>query len=88
MIFMTTHYATSHRFGKAFVSVDNRTATKVSVWYADEETPRKRFVGHEAFDDAMNFALDLSDDEDFSAPTNESVAIALGGIPADDDSDY
>jgi hypothetical protein len=85
---MTIHYPTSHRFGKALVSVDDRKATKVSVWYADEDTPRKRFSGDTAYDDAMNFALDLADDEDFIMPSNESIAIALGGIPADDDSDY
>ena len=87
---MTTHYGTSHWFGDVFVSVDNRNATKVSVWVSDEETPRKRFAGSDAYGDAMDFAIDLDYQLGSEAPvvTSESVAIALGGIPADDDSDY
>jgi hypothetical protein len=87
---MTIHYPKDYRFGNALVQMDNRTATKVSVWYADEATPRKRFSGSEAYDDAMNFAQDLSDSEGYiaSMPSAEAVAIALGGIPADSDSDY
>lgn len=87
---MTTHYPTSYNFGDTLVSVDNRTATKVSVWYDGEPTPRKRFTGDDAYNDAMNFAQDLEDSMGYEAPmvTNESVALALGGIPADSDSDY
>jgi hypothetical protein len=84
---MTIHYATSHRFGDALVSVDNRTATKVSVWYADEATPRQRFTGAEAYDDAMNFAQDL----DFSLGGDGSSAsgMFIGGSDwFADDSDY
>ena len=87
---MTTHYPQSYRFDKVLVSVDNNTATKVSVIVDGEPKPRKRFVGYEAYNDAMNFALDLDESLGGEAPvvSNESIAIALGGIPADDDSDY
>ena len=88
---MTTHDPSNYRFGEVLVSVDNRTATKVSVWYASEDTPRKRFSGDDAYQDAMNFAQDLDyelGDGFVPVVSNEAIAIALGGIPADDDSDY
>jgi hypothetical protein len=86
---MTIHYATSHRFGDVLVSVDNRTATKVSVWFADEATPRKRFAGHEAYDEAMDYAFDLDEasGRPVEMPNAEAVAIALGGATFND-SDY
>ena len=87
---MTIHYPRDYRFGEVLVQMDNRTATKVSVWVSDEATPRKRFAGSEAYNDAMDFAVDLDFRLGGEAPalSNEAVAIALGGIPADDDSDY
>jgi hypothetical protein len=87
---MTTHYPRDYRTGDILVQVDNRTATKVSVWYDGEPTPRKRFAGDDAYGDALNFAFRLEYSMGYEAPTitNESVALALGGIPADDDSDY
>jgi hypothetical protein len=84
---MTIHYPTGYSFGNARVSVDNRTATKVSVWYADEATPRQRFTGAGAYDEAMNFAQDL----DFSLGGDGSSAggMFIGGDDwFADDSDY
>lgn len=61
---MTIHYATDYKSGKVLVSVDNRTATKVSVWVDGESKPRQRFAGESAYDDAMNFMLDLPESQD------------------------
>jgi hypothetical protein len=84
---MTIHYPQDYRVNDVFVSVDNRVATKVSVWFAEETTPRKRFVGSSAYEDAMRFAweLDESTGSVFEMPTAESVAISLGGATFDED---
>lgn len=86
---MTIHYATDYRFGKVLVSVDNRTATKVSVWVDGEDKPRKRFAGDTAYEDAMNFSLEISDDEDFDSLGGFEFATGTGRYAPDlDDSDY
>ena len=86
---MTIHYPQDYRVNDVYVSVDNRIATKVSVWFAEETTPRKRFAGSSAYEDAMRFAweLDESTGSVFEMPNAESVAISLGGATFDD-SDY
>lgn len=61
---MTIHYATDYKSGNVLVSVDNKMATKVSVWVEGEPKPRQRFAGDSAYEDAMNFMLDLPESED------------------------
>lgn len=75
---VTTHYPTDYRLGKTLVSVDNRIATKISVWVDGEDKPRKRFAGDTAYQDAMNFALDISDDEDFDSLGGFEFATGTG----------
>lgn len=79
------HYPTDYRCGNVLVSVDNQKATKVSVWLDDEATPRKRFAGVEAYNEAMDFAFRLSESEGYEAemPSAEAVAISLGGATFD-----
>ena len=83
---MTIHYATSYWFDNVLVSVDNKTATKVSVWVSAEDTARKSFSGMNAYDEAMNFGMALDEELEGSAemPNAESVSIALGGATFDD----
>jgi hypothetical protein len=73
---MTIHYPTDHRFGRVLVSVDNKVATKVSVWIDNEDKPRQRFTGDNAYDDAMELAFKLSEFEDEAE--NEGFEFATG----------
>lgn len=84
---MTIHYPQDYCFGDVLVSADNRAATKVSVWFADETTPRKRFAGSSAYEEAMNFARELHESSGgtFEMPTAESVAVSLGGATFGED---
>jgi hypothetical protein len=75
---MTIHYPTDYRLGKVLVSVDNRTATKVSVWVDSEDKPRQKFSGDTAYQDAMNLALNLSDDDDFNSLGGFEFATGTG----------
>jgi hypothetical protein len=79
------HYPTDYWCGSVLVSVDNQKATKVSVWVDGEATPRKKFAGDDAYNDAMDFAMELSESvgDKFEMPTAESVAISLGGATFD-----
>ena len=84
MIFMI-HYPTDYWCGDVLVSVDNKVATKVSIWVDGESKPRERFTGNDAYDNAMNAAFSLSETLGHEAemPTAEAVAISLGGATFD-----
>lgn len=75
---MTIHYAKDYQLGKVLVSVDNRTATKVSLWVDGEDKPRKRFAGNTAYEDAMNLALTIANDEDFDSLGGFEFATGTG----------
>jgi hypothetical protein len=79
------HYPQDYWCGDVLVSVDNKVATKVSIWVDGESEPRERFTGDDAYDNAMNVAFRLSETLGYEAemPTAESVAISLGGATFD-----
>lgn len=85
---MTIHYPTDYKSGKVLVSVDNKVATKVSVWVDGESKPRQRFAGDTAYEDAMNLMLELSDEDDFDTQGGFEFATGTGiysGSGADSD---
>jgi hypothetical protein len=47
------------------MSVDNKVATKCSVWVDGETSPRAKFEGDDAYQDAMNFTFDLDYEMNF-----------------------
>lgn len=73
---MTIHYPTDYKSGKVLVSVDNKVATKVSVWVDGESKPRQRFAGDTAYEDAMDLMLDLTQFDEFD--TNAGFEFATG----------